>query len=432
MPLSGDAGNWPIAIEGRPTPPVSQQPTVVGVIASPGFLHTLRIGLVSGRDLADSDISHQTAASPATASIASDTSGRPTAILISQSMAKHFWPNQDPLGARLKCIFLPDTALQVVGVVKDAKIDALDALVPRDVMYLSFRQFQNGFMQLMVRTTSSPLVHVGAITKAVHELDPEQPVVDIRTMDEVAMGSISRRRFTMLLLASFAGLALVLAAVGIYSVLSYAVRQRVREIGIRLALGARPADVLRMTVVNGMRPTLVGVVIGLGGAAALSRLLSSFVFGISGTDPATFAGVVGFVLLVGLSPACCPPTARRWSIPLRRCGTNNNPMVRRCGVRRARCEGARCTDATHPSTFATCTPHPAPRTSHVARRMSHVAPLSSAFESYVATAMLLSGAVGRLTTAISFVPCAAARCGNPPLVRVPARSHWLRRQASSR
>ena len=306
VPLSGDAGNWPIAIEGRPTPPASQQPTVVGVIASPGFLLTLRIGLVSGRDLADSDISHQTAASPATASIASDTSGRPTAILISQSMAKHFWPNQDPLGARLKCIFLPDTALQVVGVVKDAKIDALDALVPRDVMYLSFRQLQNGFMQLMVRTTSSPLVHVGAITKAVHELDPEQPVVDIRTMDEVAMGSISRRRFTMLLLASFAGLALLLAAVGIYSVLSYAVRQRVREIGIRLALGARPADVLRMTVFNGMRPTLVGVVIGLAGAAAISRLLSSFVFGISGTDPATFASVVALVLIVGFSASLIP------------------------------------------------------------------------------------------------------------------------------
>ncbi len=306
VPLSGDAGNWPIAIEGRPAPPVSQQPTVVGVIASPGFLQTLRIGLVSGRDLADSDISRQTMASPATASIASDISGRPTAILISQSMAKHFWPNQDPLGARLKCVFLPDTMLQVVGVVKDAKIDALDALAPRDVMYLSFRQLQNGFMQLMVRTTSSPLVHVGAITKAVHELDPEQPVVDIRTMDEVAMGSISRRRFTMLLLAAFAGLALVLAAVGIYSVLSYAVRQRVREIGIRLALGARPADVLRMTVFNGMRPTLVGVVIGLAGAAAISRLLSSFVFGISGTDPATFASVVALVLIVGLSASLLP------------------------------------------------------------------------------------------------------------------------------
>ena len=306
VPLSGDSGNWPIAIEGRPAPPVSQQPTVVGVIASPGFLQTLRIGLVSGRDLADSDISRQTMSSPATASIASDISGRPTAILISQSMAKHFWPNQDPLGARLKCVFLPDTMLQVVGVVKDAKIDALDALAPRDVMYLSFRQLQNGFMQLMVRTTSSPLVHVGAITKAVHELDPEQPVVDIRTMDEVAMGSISRRRFTMLLLAAFAGLALVLAAVGIYSVLSYAVRQRVREIGIRLALGARPADVLRMTVFNGMRPTLVGVVIGLAGAAAISRLLSSFVFGISGTDPATFASVVALVLIVGLSASLLP------------------------------------------------------------------------------------------------------------------------------
>jgi ABC-type antimicrobial peptide transport system permease subunit len=125
-------------------------------------------------------------------------------------------------------------------------------------------------------------------------------------MDEVAMGSISRRRFTMLLLAAFAGLALVLAAVGIYSVLSYAGRQRVREIGIRLALGAQPSDVLRMTVRDGMRPTLVGVVIGVIGAAAISRLLSSFFFGISGTDPATFSGVAALVLVVGLSASLLP------------------------------------------------------------------------------------------------------------------------------
>ena len=221
-------------------------------------------------------------------------------------MATRFWPNRDPLGARLTCVFLPGQTLEVVGVVKDAKIDALDATSPADAMYLSFRQLPNGFMQLILRTASSPLALVGAVTHAVHEIDPEQPVTNVRTMDEITAGSISRRRFTMLLLAAFAGMALVLAAVGIYSVLSYAVRQRVREIGIRLALGARPSDVLRMTVRDGMRPTLVGVVIGVIGAAAISRLLSSFFFGISGTDPATFSGVAALVLVVGLSASLLP------------------------------------------------------------------------------------------------------------------------------
>jgi putative ABC transport system permease protein len=289
VPLGGDTGHWPISIDGRPSPPVSQQPTVVGMIIAPGFLRTLRIGLVSGRDLAETDIQ-----------------GRPTALLISQSMAKHFWPNRNPIGARLKCVFLPDMTLEVVGVVKDVKIDALDASAPVEAMYLSFKQIPNGYMQLLLRTASSPASHVGAITRAVHEIDPEQPVVNIRTMDEVTSGSISRRRFTMLLLAAFAGLALLLAAVGIYSVLSYAVRQRVREIGIRLALGAQPSEVLRMTVLNGMRPTLLGVVIGVIAAAAISRLLSSFFFGISGTDPATFVAVAALVLLVGLSASLLP------------------------------------------------------------------------------------------------------------------------------
>jgi putative ABC transport system permease protein len=289
MPLDGDTGHWPIAIEGRPVVPVSQQPNVIGIVAAPGFLRTMRIGLLAGRDLADSDVP-----------------GRRTATLISQSMAKRFWPNQNPIGAQMTCAFLPKQTLEVVGIVNDVKIESLDSTTAPEAMYLSFRQVPNGFMQLIMRTTSSPLGVVGAVTRAVHEIDTEQPVVNIRTMDEITSGSISRRWFTMLLLATFAGLALVLAAVGIYSVLSYAVRQRVREIGIRLALGALPRDVLRMTVIDGMRPTLVGVGLGIAGAAAISRLLSSFFFGISGTDPATFAAVAALVLLVGLTASLLP------------------------------------------------------------------------------------------------------------------------------
>jgi putative ABC transport system permease protein len=197
--------------------------------------------MVSGRDIADTDIK-----------------GRPPVVLISQSMARHFWPDKSPLGARVKAIFFPDLTFEVVGVVKDVKLDGLDVSTPVEVMYLAFDQVPNRFMNLVLRTSGAPAMLAGPLVKSIHEIDPEQPVVNVRTMDEVTSGSIERRRFTMLLLAAFAGLALLLAAVGIYSVLAYGVRQRVREIGIRLALGAQPSEVLRLMLMSGLRPTVLG------------------------------------------------------------------------------------------------------------------------------------------------------------------------------
>jgi len=289
VPLEGGSGHWPISIEGRPAPSKSQQPSVEGMLISPGFLKTFRIGVVSGRDIADTDIK-----------------GRPPVMLISESMARHFWPNESPLGARVKAIFFPDLIFEVVGVVKDVKLDGLDVSTPVQVMYLAFDQAPNGFMSVVLRTSGSPAMLAGSLVKAIHEIDPEQPVVNVRTMDEVTSGSIERRRFTMLLLAGFAGLALLLASVGIYSVLAYAVRQRVREIGIRLALGAQASEVLRLMLMSGLRPTVLGVAIGLAGAAAITRTLASFFVGISGTDPLTFAAVSSLVLVVGLSASLIP------------------------------------------------------------------------------------------------------------------------------
>jgi predicted permease len=289
VPLDSGAGHWPISIEGRPTPLASQQPSVEGMFISPGFLKTFRIGMVSGRDIADTDIK-----------------GRPPVILISQSMARHFWPDESPLGARVKSIFFPDLTFEVVGVVKDVKLDGLDVSTPVQVMYLAFDQAPNRFMSIVLRTSGSPAMLAGPLVKAIHEIDPEQPVVNVRTMDEVTSGSIERRRFTMLLLAAFAGLALLLAAVGIYSVLAYGVRQRVREIGIRLALGAQPSEVLRLMLMSGLRPTVLGIAIGVAGAAAIARTLTSFFVGISGTDPLTFAAVTSLVLVVGLSASLIP------------------------------------------------------------------------------------------------------------------------------
>jgi predicted permease len=289
LPMNGDGNNWPIAVEGRPAPKPAEQPQVQTIIASPGMLRAFGVPIVRGRDIADTDVS-----------------GSPRVVLVSQAMARHFWPNEDPLGQRITTIFRPGESFEVVGVVQDMKLDGLDVGRPVEAMYLAFAQDPIPIMALVVRTASSPEVLVPSITAAVHSVDRDQPLVEVRTMDEIMSRSLAQRRFTMLLLASFAALALVLAAVGIYSVLSYTVRQRVREIGIRLALGARPSEVIRLVVLYGLRPTVAGIALGLIGAALLSRTLSSSVFEICGTDPATFAGVALILLTVGFCASLIP------------------------------------------------------------------------------------------------------------------------------
>jgi ABC-type antimicrobial peptide transport system permease subunit len=167
----------------------------------------------------------------------------------------------------------------------------------------AFRSFG---MTLAVRTNSDPGGSISAVTGAIHQVGPELPVVDVLTMDDVIAQSVSPQRFNMLLLAAFAMLALLLAAVGIYSVLSYSVRRRVREIGIRMALGATHSDVLRMVVSDGMKPILLGVGMGLAAAFALSRVVASLIFGIRATDPLTFVAVALLLMAVGLLATVLP------------------------------------------------------------------------------------------------------------------------------
>ena len=161
-------------------------------------------------------------------------------------------------------------------------------------------------MTFAIRTSSDPMNSVSSVTKAIHEVGPDLPIVDVMSMNDVMAKSVSPQRFNMLLLASFAGLALILAAVGIYSVLSYTVRRRVREIGIRMALGASNNDVIRMVLRDGLKPILVGVALGLAAALALSRVVSSLIFGVRATDPLTFAAVALLLLLVGIVATIIP------------------------------------------------------------------------------------------------------------------------------
>ncbi len=297
IPLNGHGSHQPIAIEGRPVVALTDQPEVDVRLISPGYMSAMHIPIVHGRDFADTDVA-----------------GRPAAILISASMAQHYWPGEDPIGKRLTLTFFPDVVREVVGVVGDVKLDGLDQARPATILYMPLDQASapatggwNSFpMTLVVRSSTNPTGIVSAVANAVHEVDREIPVRDIFTMDDLVTNSMSQQRFNMLLLGSFAGLALLLAAIGIYSVLSYSVKRRVQEIGIRLALGARIEDVLRIVIVEGMKPTLLGVVIGAVGALAMGHVLSSLIYGVKPTDPVTFLVVAVLLGAIALMASIIP------------------------------------------------------------------------------------------------------------------------------
>ena len=307
IPLDNGGSHQPIAIEGHPVVPMSEQPEVDVRLISAGYMSALHIPVLRGRDLSDTDIA-----------------GRQAVVLISESMARQFWPGEDALGKHLTLTFFPDAVREVAGIVGDVKLDGLDQTRPSAALYFPLDQVSapaNGGwtsipMTLVVRSASAAGM-VSAVSNAVHEVDREVPLRDILTMDDLVANSLSQQRFNMLLLGAFAGLALLLAAVGIYSVLSYSVKRSVREIGIRLALGARPGDVLRKVIFEGMKPTLLGVAVGSAGALALGRVLSSLIYDVKPTDPITFLAVTVLLAVIALL-ACIIPAYR---------ATKVDPMV---------------------------------------------------------------------------------------------------------
>src|SRR5437867_12763773 len=288
LPMTGGS-TQPIAIEGRAQVPMSEQPEVAVREITPDYLTTMRIPVLSGRDVDASDVAE-----------------RPGVVLVSESLARRFWPGGSPVGQRLILTFYPVKVREIVGVVGDVKQRGLDVVEPVATLYAPLAQQPQPYMALAVRTTLPPRSLVSAVTDAVRRVDPEQPLEDVRTMEEIVGASLSHQRFNMLLLAVFAGLAMLLAAVGIYSVLSYSVRRRVREIGIRMALGAQTGDVLRMVVLEGMKPTALGLVIGLAGSLALAPALASLIYGVRPTDAATFAAVTALLAGVGFLASLVP------------------------------------------------------------------------------------------------------------------------------
>ncbi|QNI30482.1 ABC transporter permease [Alloacidobacterium dinghuense] len=295
LPLNGGS-NQPVAIEGHPAVALSEQPEVSVRVATPGYLPTMHIPVLQGRDIS-----------------ADDTADSPAVVVISQSMAKQFWPNESPMGRHLKLSFFPDKEREIVGVVGDVKQQGLDSSAGIATLYWPLAQTVSSAMgpwdsyplQMTVRSTTSQNLAI-AVTNAIHQVDPDIPVDNVMTLEDFVGETLTQHSFNMQLLAIFGSLALVLCAIGIYSVLAYAVKRRLREIGLRIAFGATLRDVVRLVVVQGMKPTLAGIGIGLVAAFALGRVITSMIYGVSSRDLTTFLLVTVLLVFVSFFASLIP------------------------------------------------------------------------------------------------------------------------------
>jgi putative ABC transport system permease protein len=284
LPLTYNGDSMSIAVEGIPDPPPAQWPDVIYRAIGPGYFTTMGIPMVRGRDFTDQDRVDSK-----------------SVVVISEKTAQHYWPGENPIGKRLKSGATTSDIpwREVIGVVKDVRQNDFIAQ-PKMQMYFAHRQLKElTANSLVVRTSVEPMSLAVSVRNAIWAVDKDQPVANIDTMDHIVSEAIARQRFSMLLLGIFAGLALVFAAVGIYGVMSYSVAQRRHEIGIRIALGAQRADVLRMTMKQGLKLVVLGLLIGLASAFVLTRVMASLLFGINATDPATFASIC--VVLLGVA-----------------------------------------------------------------------------------------------------------------------------------
>ncbi|HTG17361.1 MAG TPA: FtsX-like permease family protein, partial [Blastocatellia bacterium] len=230
-------------------------------------------------------------------------------VVINETMARDYFPGEDPIGKRVT-IDMKDENVpsKIIGVVRDARYVGLDTAV-RPMTYWPYPELVYSGMTLVVRTEGEPLALAEAVRREVLAIDNDQPIADVRTMEAWVSDSVSKARFSTMLLGIFAGVALLLAAVGIFGVMSYAVSERTHEIGLRMALGAQTSDVLALVVRQGMVLALIGVGIGLGAAFVLTRVLASLLYGVSATDPLTFAAIA--VLLASVALLACYLPARR-------------------------------------------------------------------------------------------------------------------------
>jgi putative ABC transport system permease protein len=293
LPLGGGSAGRGFFVEGKPDPGAVNQAGASYSVACPGYFHTMGIPLLEGREF-----THQ------------DTVSAPPVIVVNQTMARKYWDKQDPIGRRIKMGLANSDApwMTVVGVTGDVRQWGLDDRIYPE-FFRPYTQAAWPFMTVVVRTASAPGAFIDPVKKAIAGIDPDQPVSSVETMEEVVRASLGPRRFPMLLLSVFAALALVLAAVGISGVVSYAVTQRTHEIGIRVALGANKMDVLRLVVRQSMLWAGAGTALGILGSLGVMRMLGSLLYGVRPADPLVLAAVSA--LLMGVALLACYVPARR-------------------------------------------------------------------------------------------------------------------------
>jgi putative ABC transport system permease protein len=302
LPLAGDIWGWSFTIEGRPIPAPGESPDASYRVVLPGYFATMGIPILRGRDIAESDNLQA-----------------PGAVVVNDWLAKRHWPGEDPLGKRITFDDQDKNPhwLTVVGVVKNT-VRSEWAAAQEGEVYLPYLQHHNylekmdshySYLTLVVRASLEPASLAPAVRRAIWSLDKSVTISQVQTMEKVVTQATARPRFYLLLLGAFASIALVLAAVGIYGVISYSVSRRTHEIGLRMALGAGESDVLRLVVRQGMRVALAGAAAGLAGAFVLTRLMSTLLYGVKATDPATFLVVT--LVLAGVAVAASYVPARR-------------------------------------------------------------------------------------------------------------------------
>jgi putative ABC transport system permease protein len=287
LPIGGDDFSASYTIDGRPIPLPGHEPTAGYQTVTPGYFAAMGISLVSGRDFDAGDVR----------------SGQPVA-LVNHTLAEREWPGADPIGRRLRT-GRDAPWMTIVGVVGDIRHMG-PASPPRPEFYQPVAQRSFSFMAFVVRTRRNPAAVVPLIRAEISRLDPAQPISGVATMEEHLALALSRPRFMSTLVASFGALALVLSVIGIYGVMAYSVTQRTREIAIRMALGARTGAVLRMILVRTAWLALIGVGVGLAGAAALTRVLSGLLFGVGAADGATFAAAALLLGTAALAAGAVP------------------------------------------------------------------------------------------------------------------------------